>query len=156
MPPLNTSIRWSAQEYIYKKKSPDWFWVVGIIAVAIAIISLLYNNILFALFVVLGAFTLMMYAAKQPRVVSFSVDEQGIKINNASYPFLSIKSFWIHRYETGDVLIIESGKALTPYFHIPITKDASTEHIREILLKNLPEKEHRESLSETIMEYLGF
>lgn len=156
MLPHDTLIQWSAPEYHYQKKNPDWFWAVGIIATTISIISLLYNNVLFALFVLLSAFTLMMYAAKQPKIVSFSLNEHSIHIDDAEHSFLSLKSFWIHRYETGDILIIESGKILAPYMRIPIDRDIPTEHIREILLESLPEKEHRESLSETIMEFLGF
>lgn len=156
MPLHDTPIQWSAPEYHYRKKNPDWFWAVSIIAVTAAIISLLYNNVLFALFILLGAFTLMMYAAKQPRIILFSLDGRGIHINDEEHPFLSLKSFWIHRYETGDILIVESGKILAPYIRIPIGSDIPTEHIREILLGSLPEKEHREPLSETIMEFLGF
>ena len=156
MPPRNQPIQWFSQEYRHQKKNPDWFWAVGIIAVAIAIISVLYNNTLFAIFILLGAFTLMMYAAKQPRIISFSINERGILINDEEHPFRSLKSFWIHRYDTGDVLIIESGKMLAPYLRIPIAQDVSTEEIHNLFLENIPEKEHRESLAEAIMEYLGF
>jgi len=156
MPTHNIAMQWSAPEYEYRKKTPDWFWAVGIIAVVVTIISLLYNNILFAIFILLGAFTLMMYAAKQPKIFSFTIGEHGIQINDENYPFLSLKSFWIHRYETGDILIVESGKMLLPYLRIPISHDVPTEHIREFLLENLPERAHRESFSETVMEYFGF
>ena len=156
MPPSNQSIQWLFPEYHYRKKNPDWFWAVSIIAVAIAIISVLYSNTLFAIFILLGAFTLMMYAAKQPRMISFSIDEHRILINDEEHPFHSLKSFWIHQYETGDILIVESGKTLTPYLRIPISQNVSTEQIRNLCLENLPEKEHHESLSEVIMEYLGF
>ncbi|MBI5005086.1 MAG: hypothetical protein HZC03_00525 [Candidatus Lloydbacteria bacterium] len=155
MPPHNQSIQWFFPEYRYQKKNPDWFWAVGIIAVAIAMVSVLYNNALFAVFTLLGAFTLMMYAAKQPRIISFSVDSRRILINDEEHLFRSLKSFWIHMYDSGDVLIIESAKMLTPYLRIPIAHDVRTEQIRSLFLENLPEKEHHESLSEAIMESLG-
>ena len=152
----NQSMQWSAPEYHHQKKTTDWFWAVGIVAISITIVSLLYNNVLFAIFVLLGAFTLMMYAAKQPRIISFSLGERGIRIGNTNHPFRSLKSFWIHEYETENILIIESGQWLVPYIRIPISQDISTAQIRNIIIENLPEKEHRESLPEAIMEYLGF
>lgn len=156
MPPRNQSLQWFFPEYRLQKKNPDWFWAVGIIAVAAAIVSLLYNDILFAIFILLGAFTLMMYAVKQPRIISFSLDERGIRINDEHHPFLSLKSFWIHQYESGDILIIESGKMLSPYLRIPIAEDIQTDRLRKLFLENLPEKEHHESLLEAIMERFGF
>lgn len=156
MPPHNQTIQWSSPEYRYRKKTPDWFWTVGIIAVAVAVISLFYNDVLSAIFVLLGAFTLMLYGAKQPRTISFSVSERGIRIGNTNYPFLSLKSFWIHEYDTENVLIVESKKLLAPYLHVPIAPHVSVEELHNLFLENLPEKEHRESFSEAIMEYLGF
>ncbi|MBI2045970.1 MAG: hypothetical protein HYT28_00925 [Parcubacteria group bacterium] len=156
MPPQTQSIQWSFTEYHHQKKSADWFWAIGIIAVAIVIISLLYNNVLFALFILLAAFTLMMYATKQPRTLLFSIGARGVRVGNAEYPFRALKSFWIHRYPMEDVLVVESETWLMPYLRIPIAREISTEQVHEIFLDALPEKEHRESLSETIMEYLGF
>jgi c-di-AMP phosphodiesterase-like protein len=156
MPPQIQPIQWSFPEYRHQKKGADWFWAIGIIAIVVFIISLLYNNILFALFILIAAFTLMMYAAKKPKTLVFSINTRGVHVGNAEYSFHTLKSFWIHQYPTEDILIIESETWLVPYLHIPIASEISTEHIREIFLDILPEKEHHESLSETIMEYLGF
>lgn len=153
----NRSIVWQSPEYTYRENSVDWFWAVGIIATTTAIVSIVYGNILFAIFIIIGAFTLLMYAARRPRTVNFTLNERGIYINKILYPFNTLDSFWIHKYDkTADKLIIKSKKMLMPYISIILPNDDSAEDIHRFIIKYLPEEEHRESMPEAIMEYLGF
>jgi len=151
----NKEIKWSAYEYHTNKKSSDWYWAVGIIGTAIAVTAFLYDNILFSVFVVIGAFTLMLYASKEPRRVVFEIDGRGIKIGNNLYPYSNLRSFNVLEKEHENKLIVQSEKLMMPYLHIPL-EDLSPEEVRNFLIEHLPEDDHQESLAETVMEYLGF
>ncbi|MEK9167709.1 MAG: hypothetical protein AAB769_00010 [Patescibacteria group bacterium] len=149
-------IHWSALEYEHRDRSNDWFWVVGIIALALAVISIIYDNILFAILIVIGTFTLLMYAARAPHMVDFEINRRGVIIKDRLYPYNALKSFWLRDNHRGRKLVIQSEKMLMPNITIPLSDDMDINTIHLFLVEYLEEQEHHESLSELIMDYLGF
>jgi len=151
------AITWRAPEYTYREKSVDWFWGAGLIGAAIAIAAIVVGNVLFGIFAAIATFTLLMYAARKPRMVEVLIDHRGVKINRVFYPYNILTSFWIHNHgNAAKKLIIESERGVFPHVAVPIADDVDTEKLRDYLLVFLPEEEHPESLSEIVLEYLGF
>jgi hypothetical protein len=151
-------INWKAYEYEHKDNSVDWFWAVGVIAVASAIISIIYGNILFAIFILLGAFTLLMYAVRKPKEINFEINKRGVVVDNTLYPYSTIESFWIREKDNDNErkLVFQSEKILMPHIVIPLSNDIDYEILHEFLSEYLEEEEHHESFADVIMEYLGF
>jgi hypothetical protein len=149
-------IKWEAEEYDYIPKSNNWFWSVGIITIGIAMASIFLNNILFAVLVVLGGVTIILYGARRPRKVVFSIIPRGVQIENRLFPFENLKSFWIH-YEPPykKLLTIEPKKLLMPVISVPLG-DINPNTIREHLLKFLKEERREESFIQTIIRLIGF
>ena len=92
---MTQQFEWEALEYEYTHKNPDWFWALGIIAIAAAATSIIFSNILFALVILIGAFTLGINSAKRPNIVHFKINGRGIVINKKLYPFTALSSFWV-------------------------------------------------------------
>lgn len=153
--PQEQPIIWETAEYPHRKKTSDWFWALGIISIALATGAIFLKNFLFAFLIIIGAFTIALYASQKPRHVRFEVGERGIRIGDMRYPYATLESFGILEKPSGTVLILKSEKAMMPFLTIPLG-DANPEAIRNFLLDYLPEEAHEESLSESIMEYLGF
>ncbi len=149
-------ISWKAHEYEHRNKSIDWFWAVGVIAIASAIISAIYGNILFAVFILLGAFTLLMYAVRKPKEINFEINRRGVVIEDTLYPYSTIESFWIREKDDDKKLVFQSEKILMPHIIIPLSNDIDYEFLHEFLSEFLDEEEHHESFADIIMEYLGF
>jgi len=149
-------IQWSAPEYEHKKHSVDWFWAVGIIALSLAVTAIIYRNILFAVFILLGAFTLLLYSARKPQVLSFELNQKGMRIGSTLYPYHTLKSFWLRDDDRGIKLILESQKTLMPHMSIPLSPEMDKGAVHTFLLEYLPEEEQKESVSEALMDYLGF
>lgn len=152
------TITWSALEYEEKERSVDWYWAVGIIALVIAVIAIIYQNYLFAVLIIVAAFTLLLYAARKPREVSIELGRRGVRIGGILYPYATLKSFWIHhhREDRRGRLIIQSEKLLMPYVTIPLPDEPHEDIIHDFLSAYLAEEEHPESLSEILLERLGF
>ena len=64
-----SQLEWRAFEHEHIHKSSDWFWALGIIAIAGAVTAIIFNNILFAIIILVGAFTLSVHAVKKPNLV---------------------------------------------------------------------------------------
>ena len=149
-------ITWRIEEYSHREKGPDWFWALGVIAIAGAAIAVIYHDTLFGIFIVLAAVILGAYAARKPDVIEIAVSEAGVRIRDYFYPYEKLKSFGIDESELGNHLILESTRAIAPIISIslPLTIDADA--LAALLRTKLPEKEHREQASHKIMEHLGF
>jgi len=153
---LPDSISWEAPEYVYIKKSPDWYWAVGILTIGLFVVALVFNNFLFGIFMLLGGFTIALYGARPPRMVQFMISAEGIRIENRVYPYESLKSFWIF-YHPPHIkeLSVESEKMLMPQIKIPLG-DINPAQVRAYLQQFIPERQQEESLIDTVTRFLGF
>ena len=116
------SISWRGQEYFFIEKSPDWFWTLGIIAIAGAVAAAIWGNVLFAILILVGAFALAMFAARQPEEVSFEISPKGIRTGDTLYPYPSLDVFWVeHEDEEEDAkLLVRSKKLMMPLIVVPL------------------------------------
>ena len=149
-------ISWEAPEFIYYEKTPDWYWSLGIITVALLVIAFLGQNFLFGVLVLLSAFTIVLYATKRPRIIRITASADGIVIDTKEFPLEGLKSFWIF-YRVGGIkeLSILSEKRLMPHIKIPLG-DANPNEIRDFLLQYMYEKRQEESLIDLIANRLKF
>jgi len=148
-------ITWSAPEYEQKEKSADWYVAFGIIAISTSVASFFLGNMLFAILILIGAFTLAMYSMREPGVMDMALSSRGVIVNNKIYQYNSLESFWVEEYGKEPKIIIQSEKALMPYIIIPLG-DADPDDVRDFLFEYLEEEEHVEPLSHKLMDYLGF
>lgn len=88
-------IAWTADEHIYIEKNSQWYWTVGIIGATVALLSFIFGNVMFGVFVVVATIALCLVSSKPPRRVQYSINDRGIMIDDRLYTFLSMKAFWI-------------------------------------------------------------
>lgn len=148
-------LHWEAYEYEPRDKSSDWFWAVGILTVAIAITSIIFNNILFAIVILIGGFSLTIYTARKPDIIEVTIDDRGIQLDKYFYPYRTMESFWVENEEGSPKILLKSQKLIMPYVVIPI-EEFQPETVREYLREHLPEVFHSESQIHKLIEYLGF
>jgi hypothetical protein len=159
---------WSALEYEERDRSPDWFWALGIIVVTGSIASIIFENYFFAVLLVLSGVLLGFFAIKKPDIITYELNQKGLKIRDRLYPYENIKSFWVQidpqkgtnplNGEIGlkPILFIHSERAFMPIISMPIDETIAQDIHSIMLSKNIPEVETREHASEKIMEVLGF
>lgn len=150
------TIRWSAPEYEHKKRTADWYWAVGIIAVAIAVASVILGNPLFGLLILLALFALTLYSYRPPETVDIEASEIGVRANKNFFPHQNTESFWIEETGRQKKLFLKSKKLVMPLIALPIAPDINTAELRTLLLGKLTEEPLRESFLEQVLERLGF
>src|SRR3989338_7020404 len=149
-------LQWSALEYEEKERSRDWFWALGVIVVASSLSAVIYCNYFFAALIVLSGLLLGFFAIKKPDVVSYELNNKGLKIRTRLFPYKNIKSFFVqtHKHEQGEIkpiLFIKSERMFMPIISVPIDV-ALAGRIRNIFLSyDVPEEEMKEHPSEHIM-----
>ncbi len=146
-------LHWQTHEYEHREQTPDWFWAVGIITVALSVTAIILNNVLFAFVIILSGFVLSLYAARPPKEIDVIIDNRGIRTDKTFYPFHSLESFWIDEDE--HKIIIKSARFIMPYIIVPLG-DADLEKVHQYLSRHLQEVFHVESNLHKLMDRLGF
>ncbi len=156
--PQVKSITWETYEHEHREKSKDWYWSLGILIVTASVLSIIFGNYLFGILLIVIGVSLAVVGSKHPKLTIFELNKMGIRIGNKLFPYATLEAFWVQDNEEHDrpsQLLIKSRKTMVPLLIIPID-GIETHEIRDFLLYNLLEKEMEESLSQIILENLGF
>lgn len=148
-------ISWDAPLHLHGEKKPDWYWAVGIITLALAVVAFLFGEVITGIFVIAAAAALVIHASHTPHVVHYEVNDRGLMMDEILYPFLTLDSFSIPHDEFPPRLIVKSRKLFMPFIVIYIF-DEDPEEVRAVLLKYIAETEHREPFMKKLLELLGF
>lgn len=149
-------LAWSAYEAGAEQKSADWYWALGIIAVAGSASAAIFGNVLFAIVIIVGAIALSLNAARGVHESNIELNQKGFVINSRLYPYKALASFWVEeRTEEHPRLFIKSTSTFTPQIIVPILS-VPPEKVHDFLLEYLEEEEMAEPLSQKILEFFGF
>jgi len=148
-------LKWQTPEYIYREKTADWYWIVSIVTISIALIAIILNNIIFALLIIASSFTLSLFASRKPSVIDVRINNSGIIAGNTKYTYDSLDSFWVETREAYPKVLVKSKKLLMPFIVILIN-GVEPSDVKHALEKYLPEKEHAEPFLEKLLIYFGF
>ena len=148
-------IEWEAHQYEYKERSPDWFWAAGIITVAIAVTAVIFHNIIFAILVLVAAFSLALFINREPETVEVVLDERGVTRGKIRYPYETLHSFWIDPDHNHPRIYLRSKKSYLTLIIVPLG-DTDPEEVAQALSAHLEEEHHAPPLVERLLELLGF
>lgn len=148
-------INWIAPEYIHTEKDSDWYWIVGIITVSVALVAIILNNIIFAILIIVSMSTLTLYASRRPENIDIEINEKGIHMGQIYYPYGDLSSFWVETNDKFPRIIILPKKTVSSYIIILI-KDTNPEDIKDLLSNYLEEVTHTESFLTKFLIYFGF
>lgn len=146
---------WQAYEYPHRKKTPDWFFAVAIISASLAAAAVVLDNGLFGVFIVIGATALLLYARRKPGLLTYEINEKGIRVSRRMYPYGDIESFGIVDIEGDEKILLKLKTFFAPLIAVPLG-ETDPESVRALLERFLPEEAHEEPLSQRIMELIGF
>ncbi len=146
-------LEWQTLEYPFRERGTDWFISVAIVSFAIAVAAVILGNYMFAVLIVVGGASLLLYAARIPKEITVRILEKGIMVDTLIYPFETLRSFFVNEHEGR--LFIRTKKLFMPLLVIHI-ESAHPDAIRKSLAEVLPEEEIEESFFEKLMEHVGF
>ena len=153
---MESLIEWQSLNHQHAEKSADWYWILGIVSVAGAILSFYFGNILFGIFILIGALTLGLIAARKPREINIKVTPRGIITGNFEYPYVNYRSFWIEDdHMHGSRILLHSLSTFLPLISIPIAEEVDLDHLRDIINDYLDEEFLRESAIHRLFDRLG-
>ncbi|HWH07036.1 MAG TPA: hypothetical protein VNU47_00715 [Candidatus Paceibacterota bacterium] len=147
---------WQGKEYAFEEKSADWYWALGIIAIAGIIACVLFNNIILALVIAAGAVSIALHAAKHPRIHRFAITDEGIAIDTNFYPYENMLHFSVLEYADPSLppsLSIKTKSLLVPHLLIPIVGHDPLQ-VYEYVLNHLDEGRHDQSVIDHLVDMM--
>lgn len=147
---------WEADGYVFEEKSADWYWALGIIAVAAAVASILFGNVILAVLIIAAATTLALSTLKRPQRHVFRITDEGVMIDENLYAYDRIVSFSVLEYldpERPAALSIRTHYLLAPHLLIPIV-GYDPEEVYEFFAEHVEEGRHDESFVDRVIDLL--
>lgn len=156
--PRPAILEWEGREYDHNPKSADWYWALGIIAVAATIAAVLFGNYLLALLIVIAAAALALHAAKEPPLHRFRLAEEGIVIGNELHHFERMLSFSVLEDVEGELppmISIKTESWLSPHLIIPL-EGVDADLVYAYFLHHVDEGNHKHTFADLVAAWLGF
>ncbi|MEX2090662.1 MAG: hypothetical protein WD989_00820 [Candidatus Paceibacterota bacterium] len=149
------SFLWEAPSFYYNpQKKYLAMIVIALVAGAVTLLSY-HQDMLLAIFLMLSSLVLVLYANKRPDISKVKVDQAGVSINEKTYYYKELKSFWIDYNPNGlKEISLESKNWYLPHIKVSLEKEDPIE-IRSLMVNFVPEKIHEQSLVDFIARKLG-
>ena len=149
---------WEGEEYEHDPKSADWYWALGIVAVAGTLAAALLGNILFAILIAIAATAIALHAAKKPPLHRFRLIDAGLLIGDDFHPFERMISFSVLEDIEGElppILSIKTRSWHSPHLRIPL-EGIDADMIYAFFLNHVAEGEHSYTMSDVVAAWFGF
>lgn len=144
--PLNAAtpevVQWSAQEYISTDKTPVWYALLGVFVVGGILLDyfILHTFFTVSMLVVVIAIVLIVMHVRPARMINYTLDQEGLRVDEQLYPLSDYKAFGvIHDGKENSVHLIPIKRfkpSLQVYFPVE-----SGERIVDSLASRLPMEE---------------
>jgi len=119
-------------------------------------VSIILNNVLFGVVIILAAMTMVVFTQKKPRMLEYEISNRGIRISDTLYPYSTLDCFYFDENNTIDPqLLVRSKKLFVPLLILPIPLEY-IDDIEDIIAPRIPEEFMEEPFAHKLMEFFGF
>lgn len=148
---------WREKEFVKIPKNKNWLVGAGLFFGVVLILSLLIKNYFLGFLILVAGFSFFIYALKEPREYTFTVNQEGVKIDDKLIPFREIRFFWVFKrpHPWPDELSLVLKRKINSHVMIPLGEQ-EVGPLTEFLKKHIKEKRQEESLVEVFLRKIGF
>lgn len=154
--PAGARVSWSASEYIANPKNAGWFGLLAAASIVVAVIVyfLTKDKVSTAVIGILGVIV-GVFAARQPRVLEYHIDQSGIHVGPKFYAYPGFKSFSVVEEGAFAHISLMPLKRFMPPLAIHFSPE-DEEKIVDTLADYLPYEEHKPDMVESVSRRLRF
>ena len=151
----NVILNWQSPEFVYYEKSIFWL-IFGIIILALAVFILFYFREWYTVVVfILLAIVFFQYGYRKPQLKSYTITENGFKIDDKFYPFAKFEHFGILKTQNVSILNLKYLKKIMPLLTVQLI-DVNVSEIEKNLKNKLPEEHFREGFFDKFTRVIRF
>lgn len=146
---------WSVMTHQHRERSTDWYWGLGVLALAGAAAAIFFGNVLFAIIIVMGASSIGFLAARGPREHAIKMDDRGLSVDGTRYPWTAVHSFWVEHDEETPYLFITMRGAFSPRIMVELDSRQQGDDVREHLRQRVAQEEQGPHIGERLANIFG-
>ena len=147
-------ISWHVETHLEQERSTDWYWGLGLIALAAIGLSIFLGNYLLAVILLLGAGSLATLIARGPREHEVKLSPRGVSLDGTLYPWQNVESFWVEEAREAHLLVTTKG-ILHPQLVLPLLDSNRAQNVRTYARRFAKEIEQEAHLGHQVVLMLG-
>ncbi len=136
--PVGKTLSWQAPDFVYYKKTRNWFIIISVIAIILLILFYFMKQYTGMAVVAVAVLAIFSGVKKKPNMIKYVLSDKGITYKNKTYEFENLKSFYMIIEMGIPKLYLEQTGVFKPALLIIIGK-INPQIIRSFLLSKLPE-----------------
>lgn len=149
-------ISWTASEYVAHQKNSGWYVLLGLGAVLITgVVYFVTRDVVSSVVTLLGATMFGVFAARQPKVLTYELSQHGIRIGQKFYAYTDFRSFSVQEEGVINSIFLSSMKRFMPGLTIYFPPDQE-EQIIGTLGDFLPHEEKSADAIDRLMRKVRF
>jgi len=155
-----SKLEWHAPEFEYREKSVSWQWLTILFAILVLALSIWQKNFLFGFFVVIAEILILVWGNEKPRDIHFELTDRSLTIDGKKeYLFTELAGFSVDEEAKEKKEFVRAvlffKRRLRPTLRILIPLAHLTE-LKQTMNAVIPELEHRDTLTDTFQDLIGF
>ncbi|HEX7259365.1 MAG TPA: hypothetical protein VF272_00340 [Candidatus Saccharimonadia bacterium] len=146
---------WEASEFVLHEKPVVWY--VGVIAAAAVFCAGLawFKQWIAIALVAVMTLAVISFSRKEPRVLQYMVDDDGITIDGKLHDYYLFKSYSLHPQVGWREIDFEPAKRFSQRLTV-LCEDEAFDHIEAVLSVHLPRVDREPDFIEKLTRYLKF
>lgn len=149
-------ISWTASEFIANQKNAGWYMILAASAAVIGgLVYLLTRDVISAVMVLVALGVIAFLASRQPRTMSYQLNNYGLQIGTRAYPYQEFKSFSVVEEGAVSSIVLMPMKRFMPMLNVYFDP-ADEERITDMLNDYLPYVETKLDVVERLMRRIRF
>ncbi len=147
------TITWEAEEYIVRDKTRGWY--VGLIVVGLLLVGLavLLQAWTFMIVVILSVAALLIYAMRPPRLIKYTLDDEGLTEGQTKHSFAEFKAFGIMNENNHFSIVLTPRKRFSPRMRV-FFPETQGEEIVDAFGRRLPMENVELDMLDKLIKFL--
>ena len=146
-------VNWEAQEYVTADKNVGWYVGLCVVGLMLMGVAVLWQQWTFLALVVVSVVAIVVYAARPPRMLHYSLSSKGLSEGNRLYDFEQFKAFGILRDDKRFSIVLIPRKRFSPRVTVYFP-EAQGEAIVDMFGARLPMEEIKMDLLDKLVRFL--
>ena len=146
-------VNWEAREKNEQKKNIKWYIGLAIVTVCLCLIAVLLQQWTFLLLVIVAVIALLTYTSRSPRLLHYSLTENGLSEGNNMYVFSDFRSFGVLNEDNHYSIVLIPKKRFAPRVTVYFP-ETEGEQIVDVFGARLPMEPVKLDLLDKLVRFL--
>ena len=147
------NVNWDAREYIPRDKNVGWYVGLVIVCLALIFVAVWLSWWTFIILIDLSGIALVIYSVRPPRVLHYSLGENGLSEGNRLYKYEDYKSFGVLKEGEHFAIILTPRKRFAPGVKVYFPEEQG-EKIVDAFGARLPMEEVKLDFLDKVVNFL--